>query len=165
MWNHAWKIALTVALAIGGYFELTPNSQKAQKMKQPVNTPSKTPTASRVEGGITINNHNNYSPQPLVSLPETQQPIPTKQEEIAQTNITQETNGDGNCPVVNNGENNLVNSDCSITKIEKIEKQTDNTRNVQAEQYIEKTGENNTNCAGNDNSSACGNGTININPR
>jgi hypothetical protein len=166
LWDKIKKIGNPAILTISGilittvaaYFGIPLESEKAQKSEQPANTSST--SATGIEGGIHINNYPLQPPAPQPVVQPTQQPIPTTQKKIAQTNITQETNGDGNCPVITNGDNNSVNPNCSTTK---IEKQTNNRRSIQAEQYIEKTGENNTNCEGNSNS-ACGNGTINLNP-
>lgn len=157
-WKKTLKIVLPIVTIVAGYFGYTFEPQEAE---QPTSSPSATNIG--LEGGIHI-----YPPQsttPQSTIQSGQQYIPTEQkEEIAQTTIRQETNGDGNCPSIITGDNNSVSTNCSTKKTEEIENQTNNTRNIQAEQYIEKTGENNTNCVGNENS-ACGNGTFNINPK
>ncbi|MGK7893578.1 MAG: hypothetical protein AB4372_08125 [Xenococcus sp. (in: cyanobacteria)] len=155
-WKKTLKIVLPILTIVAGYFGYTFEAKEAE---QPTSSPSATNIG--LEGGIHIYPPQFTTPQSTIQLEP--QYIPTEQkEEIAQTTINQETNGDGNCPSIVNGDNNSVSTNCS--KTEEIENKTDNTRNIQAEQYIEKPGDNNTNCVGNENS-ACGNGTFNINPR
>lgn len=119
-------------------------------------------------GGIAVTKHFGYFLEPPLKTQEADQPANTPSSTakgIAQTTINQDTNGIGNCPSLNNGDNNSINTNCSTTKIETIEEQINNPRNIQAEQYIEKTGDNNTNCAGNENSACGNNSTFNINTR
>ena len=157
-WKKTLKIVLPILTIVAGYFGYTFERQEAE---QPTNSPSATNIG--LEGGIHI-----YPPQstiPQSTIQPEPQYIPTEQKkEIAQTTIRQETNGDGNCPSIVNGDNNSVSANCSTTKTEKIENQTNNTRNIQTEQYNENIGDNSTNCVGNVNS-ACGNGTFNINSK
>ena len=165
MWNHAWKIALTVALAVGGYFGFTPNSQEAQESKQPANSSST--SATGVEGGIHINNYPSQPPAPQpVAQPSqqnslgTEEPKLTKKNRLVSQNITQEMgdNNTGTSQII--GEDNTVNISSERNE---IEEQTNIERNIETDQYNENNGVGNTNCL--DSNAACGNnGTNNFNP-
>lgn len=164
MWNHAWKIGLTVALAVGGYFGFTPNPQDAQKSEQPASTP---PTsATGIKGGIHINNYPATQP---VAQPAPKNsigssiPILNEQKRLVSQNNTQEMgSGNNNSPQIN-GDDNKV--DISNERNE-IEEQTNierNTKTGDGSQYFENPGSDNTFCSGNDDTACSNDGTIHNN--
>lgn len=144
MWNHAWKLTLTVAIAVGGYFGFAPGSNESQKSEQPTNSSPNSTTG--IQGGVNIHN---YSPQPSVPQPIAQ----SAQENSSDTEKTiPSITGDGNVVGDGNviGDGNTVDNSRQTTN---IEEQINTERNIQTEQYNENNGSGIANC--NDTSDSC----------
>jgi hypothetical protein len=171
MWNHAWKIVLTVALAVGGYFGFTPNPQDAQKPEQQKSTSST--SATGIEGGVRINN-NIYPLQSPATKPVAQPaaknsigfsvPILNRQKKLVSQNNTQEMgNANNNSPQIN-GDDNKVDISSERNEIEEQTNIERNTKTGEGSQYIENPGSDNTFCSGNDDTACSNDGTIHNNP-
>lgn len=168
IWNHAWKITLTVALAVGGYFGFTPDSQKAQDSDKPANTSST--SATGVEGGIHINNYPSQSPssQPVAqpgqqNSSSTEESIPKEQKKIISQNNTQTMGDDNTNSPQTMGKDNEVNIYSETNEVEKQTNIERNTQTGQGSQYFEDAGTDNTFCSGNEDTACSNDGTINNN--
>lgn len=154
MWNHTWKLALTVAVAVGGYFGFAPGSDDTQTPEAlKISSPNST---TGIDGDINI-----YPPQ-----------VPSNQQDSLDNNLTsQETSGDNNTFIRGdgniNGDDNTVikgndNDVDNSSETNYIEEQNNDERQINTEQLNENNAPGAVNC-NNNNDSCVENQTINNN--